>query len=113
MLAITAVIAFAIAAVGGAFMAIEHFRGEAIPDFVALLHGIFAASGLCLLAVVVIRSETFGLVGIALVAFLIAAVGGFVLLSFHLRRRRHPGGLVVVHGLVALVAFGILVASLL
>jgi hypothetical protein len=41
--------------------------------------------------------------------FVIAALGGFVLLSFHLRGKPLPTGLAVVHGLVAAVALVLLI----
>jgi hypothetical protein len=39
------------------------------------------------------------------------ALGGFALLSFHLRCRALPSGLVVEHGLLAVAGFVVLVAA--
>ena len=44
--------------------------------------------------------------------FIIAALGGFVLFAMHLKRRPLPGGLIVVHGLLAVAAFTILLIAL-
>ena len=41
----------------------------------------------------------------------LAALGGFGLLSFHMRGRTLPNGLVVAHGLPAVAAFLILLAA--
>lgn len=102
----TAIILFAIAALGGAAMAVLHFRGRAAPPaLLAALHGILAASGLVVLLLAVLRSGAGGTPAVALGLFVLAALGGFGLLSFHLRQRRLPNGLVLGHGLLAVVAF--------
>ncbi len=110
----TAIILFAVAALGGATMAVLHFRGRAAPPVVlAVLHGLFAASGLVVLSLAVLRSGVEGTPAIALGMFLLAALGGFGLLSFHLRRRRLPGALVLGHGLLAVAAFLLLLVAFL
>jgi hypothetical protein len=48
---------------------------------------------------------------IALALFLVAATGGFTLLSFHLRGRALPSALIIGHGLVAVSAFIVLLLS--
>lgn len=101
-----ALVLFAIAALAGATMAVMHFRGVTPPRSVlAALHGLFAASGLVVLVLAVVRIGAGGAAITALILFLLAAVGGFALLSFHLRGRALPGGLVVGHGLLAVAGF--------
>lgn len=108
----TAIILFAVAALGGATMAVLHFRGRAAPPVaLAVLHGLLAASGLVVLSLAVLRSGSGGRPAMALGLFLLAALGGFGLLSFHLRRRRLPGALVVGHGLLAVAGFLLLLAA--
>lgn len=41
--------------------------------------------------------------------FIIAALGGFVLLSFHLRNKPVPRALAVIHGLVAALGLVLLI----
>lgn len=107
-----AIALFALAAVAGLSMAIGHFRGQSPPKPVtAALHGLFAASGLLMLLLAVVRASTGGLPAIALGVFLLAALGGFTLLSFHLRGRKLPNVLVVGHGLLAVSAFIVLLAA--
>jgi hypothetical protein len=97
---------FALAAVLGVVMALMHFRGQTPPKPVtAALHGLFAASGLVVLLVGVIQTGVGGKHAIALGIFLVAALGGFTLLSYHLRNRPLPNGLIIGHGLLAVVAF--------
>jgi hypothetical protein len=107
-----ALILFAIAAVGGATMAVMHFRGQTPPRLaLAVLHGALAAAGLVVLLVAVMGTGVSGAPALALGLFVLAALGGFGLLSFHLRGRSLPNGLVIGHGLLAVVAFLILAAA--
>lgn len=107
-----AVILFAIAALGGAVMAIIRFSGKELPPMgLAILHGLIAAAGLVALIVAVIGSPASTKAVIALVLFAGAAIGGFVLFSYHLRRQALPKPYVVIHGLVAVVAFVILLLA--
>lgn len=48
---------------------------------------------------------------VALVLFLLVAIGGFTLLSFHLRKKSLPIPLILVHGGVAVVAFLMLLSQ--
>ena len=103
---------FAVAAVIGLTMAIGHFRGQTPPKLaLPLLHGLFAASGLVVLLLAVIRIGQGGTPAIALCLFLVAALGGFTLLSFHLRGRPLPNGLVVGHAVLAVAGFLTLLAA--
>lgn len=105
-----AVLMFAIAALGGATLAYMRIVKKDVSMPLALVHGTFAATGLVLLILGFIRMGGSG-IGAALVVFLIAALGGFVLFSFHLRSRPLPVPLVLIHGTAALVAFVILLLS--
>lgn len=107
-----AVILFAIAALGGVVIAIIRFSGKELPPMgLALVHGAVAASGLVALIVAVAGGGASMKATIALVLFIGAAIGGFVLFSYHLRRKALPIPYVVVHGLVAVVAFVILLLA--
>lgn len=107
-----AIALFALAAVAGLSMALGHFRGQAPPrPLIAALHGVFAASGLLLLLLTVVQAGARGPAAIALCLFLLAALGGFTLLSFHLRGRKLPNVLVAGHGLLAVSAFIVLLAA--
>jgi len=105
-----AIILFAIAALGGATLAYMRFTNKTIPLLLALVHGLFAAPGLVLLILGFMRMGGKGITA-ALVIFLIAAIGGFTLLSFQLRSRPLPIPLVLIHGVAALVAFIILLSG--
>lgn len=109
---IVAVILFAVAALIGLTMSIMHFRGKTPPPVaLALLHGAFAASGLVLLLVALYLDfsvRTAWVLGL----FVLAALGGFSLaLGFHWRGKPLPSELVVGHGLLAVLAFLILLTA--
>jgi hypothetical protein len=105
-------ILFAVAAVAGLTMAVMHFRGASPPKTVlAVLHGLFAASGLVVLLLALIKTGFGGRPGIALGLLVVAALGGFVLLSFHAKNQRLPSGLVVGHALLAVAGFLTLLLS--
>ena len=114
MLITWAAVLFAIAALGGATLAILHFRGRhPLPMPLALLHGVLAAGGLALLIIAALTEPAFG--GLALVSlliFVIAALGGFYLFANQLRERRLPSGVVLIHGGAAVAAFLLLLAYL-
>ncbi|HVA66988.1 MAG TPA: hypothetical protein VNK24_08710 [Elusimicrobiota bacterium] len=101
---------FALGAVTGLFLAVQHFRGQALSWGAALAHGAFGASGLVLLAWALFKTGFAGLGAISLAVFVVAALGGFGLVSFHLRGKRLPSAVVVIHALAAVAAFAMLVA---
>ncbi|HWR73901.1 MAG TPA: hypothetical protein VN604_12085 [Nitrospirota bacterium] len=76
----------------------------------AVIHGIFAASGLVALILGLGQIDSTWIKA-ALGVFVLAAIGGFTLFSFHLRSRPMPVPLVVAHGAVAVTAFLILLLS--
>lgn len=103
---------FAIAAVGGLILAVVRFRGKPYPPFgLAVVHGLFAAAGLVALILAVAQGHAPSRATIALVLFVVAALGGFVLFFTHLRQSALPIWLMVVHALVAVVAFVVLLVS--
>jgi len=110
-----ALIVFAIAAVAGLTMAIGVFKGSNPPSVsTAVIHGIFAASGLVLLLLAVFKEGAGNTARWALYLFLIAAIGGFTLaLGYHARKRPLPTGLVAGHALLAVAAFLILLIGFL
>jgi len=106
------ILLFAVAAVAGLTMAVMHFKNATPPrPVLAVLHGLFAASGLVVLLLAVIKVGMQGAPAIALGLLVVAALGGFGLLSFHLRGRALPSGLVVGHALLAVAGFVTLLAA--
>lgn len=103
-----ATILFAVAALGGLTLATLHVRDKHRPWPLTVLHGLLAATALVLLLVEVLGGASGGMLTTALVLFVLAALGGFTLLSFRLRGRSLPNAGVVGHALFAVVAFVLL-----
>lgn len=107
-----ALLLFALAAVGGLFLAVRHFRGAELLLPVSLVHGAAGAIGLVLLLIAFLRAADGGpSVATPLLILVVAALGGFFLFSFHLRARRAPSAALVIHALVAVAGVLTLVAA--
>lgn len=104
-------ILFPIAAVMGLLIAFRAFKGPCAEVGSIVAHGAFAASGLVWLIAIVARGATATLVHDALGLFALAALGGVTLVSFTLRKRPLPTGLIVIHGLVAITAYALFFLS--
>lgn len=112
MISVAAVL-FALAAVGGSIMAYMHFKQDRNPPGgLAALHGVLAATALLLLIWGVVRLGAGVYTAWAVGLFVVAALGGFFLFSFDVRGKRFPSPVVVIHGLVAVVAFLLLLAGI-
>ncbi len=108
-----AAVLLAIAALGGVVMAIMRFTGRELPPMgLAVIHGLFAASGLIALLVAVIGANAPTQATIAAGGFVLAALGGFFLFSYHLRRQALPVPVVLVHGVVAVISFVLLLLGI-
>lgn len=102
---------FAVSALGGLVLAVLHFKKKDLPLPLALVHGLLGASGLVALLLAVMSGGAPAKAGLALTLFVVAALGGFFLFSFHLRKKRLPSPVVLIHALVAVLAFAILLAA--
>jgi hypothetical protein len=98
---------FAIAALAGAYIAIRVFKNAMPPWPMAILHGLFDATGIALLLYLMFLAGTPQpqVVTNATGLLLAAAVVGFALLSFHLRMQMAPKLLVGVHAILATSGF--------
>lgn len=101
----TALIVFAIAAVGGLILAAHVLRGKFAPWALSVLHALLGAAGLVLLIVLLLQGAATQRVLAGFVLLLVAALGGFFLASFHLRRKLPPKAVVLVHASVAVIGF--------
>lgn len=107
-----ALVLFALAALGGIYMATVRFRGaERPPTAIALVHGAAAAAGLIALIVAVTEGGAPAAARTALVVFIIAALGGFFLFAQHMQKKALPIPVIVIHALVAVAGFVILLVA--
>ena len=102
---IYAVIVFALAALGGLYLAGHVLRDRLAPWTVSLLHAGLGALGLILLIAALVQGRASQAVLIGFVILLVAALGGFFLASVHLRKNLPPKAVVVAHAGVAVVGF--------
>ena len=108
-----AAILFAIAAIIGIAIAFIRLSGRDLPPMgLAILHGLFAASGLVALTIIAVAPGAAQWARISLGIFVVAALGGFLLFSFHLRRRALPVPIIGIHGFIAVIAFVLLLLAI-
>jgi hypothetical protein len=107
-----ALVLFALAALGGLYMAVVRLRGaERPPTGIALVHGAGAAAGLIALIVAVMDASAPSLARTALIVFVVAAAGGFFLFAQHMQKKALPIPVMVIHALVAVTGFVILLVA--
>src|SRR3546814_10373888 len=83
-------IIFAIAAIGGLVLASHVLRDKFAPWALSVIHALLGAIGLILLIVMMAQGSTATQVIAGFILLLVAALGGFTLASFHLRKRLPP-----------------------
>ncbi len=88
-------------AVGGIIMAFRVFQGKglAIPPALAGAHGTLGGLGITLILAVFLTYRDIAptTLSIALGVLVVAASGGFYLVSFHIRRKPQPKPVVPIH----------------
>lgn len=100
-----ALLVFAIAAIGGLILAAHVLRDKFAPWALSALHALLGAIGLILLIVMLVQGNTAQQILVGFIILLIAALGGFFLASFHLRKRLPPKAVVVLHAALAIIGF--------
>jgi hypothetical protein len=101
---------FALAAVMGIIIAAAIFGNKpSTPKPAVVAHGLFGATALVLL-IVFAMNNPMTYPKASLILFVIAALGGFLLLFNDLKKKPGPKGVVVIHALVAVTAFVLLLA---
>lgn len=93
---------FALGAIIGMYLLALVLQKKETPKFVAFIHGAFVATALILL--IVYNSGQPGLIE-SIVLFVVAALGGVVLIFRDLTAKSLPKWLAVVHGLIAVAGF--------
>ena len=108
-----AIVLFAIGALGGLVLASSVLRGKFAPWALSLAHALLGAAGLIVLIIMVLQGSTGSRLVAALALLVVAALGGFFLASFHMRRKIPAKGLVVGHAGIAVIGFLTLLSLLL
>lgn len=108
----TAIVLFAVAALGGIVMALMRLGGRELPPLgLALVHGLFAAGGLVALILALVGHGYTMVTIIALLGFVGAALGGFYLFSLHMKKQALPIPAVLAHGGFAVISFILLLVG--
>jgi hypothetical protein len=102
----TMIAVFALAAILGLILISHVLRSKETPKGIMVFHGLFAATGLGLM-IYYIMGNSPGPTE-ALVLFIVAALGGFIMVARDLRGKSIPKWLAVVHGLAAVTGFVLL-----
>lgn len=102
---------FLVAALGGLAMATHIFKGRFPPLALAFGHGALAATALVMVLMLAMDPGAVPMVKYGAGILVAAALGGFFLLSFQLRKVRHPKAVVVIHALVAVSGVGCLLLA--
>jgi hypothetical protein len=100
---VTSIALFLVAAVFGLYMASRIFSGALPPWAPVILHGLLAASGLVVLLYALFTGAQSTVLVIGAALLVIAALGGFVMFSYQLRKALPPKPLVVIHALAAVI----------
>ncbi len=108
-----ALIVFGVAALGGVILASKVLRGKTAPWALSVTHALLGATGIIILLVAAASHEWPAQLAAALGIFVVAAIGGSYLASFHWRRIPTPKAVVVIHAGLAVTAFIILAAGFL
>ena len=102
---------FGIAAIGGITLVTMKYRGKGLSMPLAIVHGIFAATGLVFLIINVALGYGNTLMNFSLVLFIITALGGFTVFSFHVRKKKMSNNLIILHASGAILSFLILIIA--
>ena len=102
-----AVLIFAMGAIGGLILVASVLRSRLAPWALSLIHAALGATGLVLTGLVVLQGaeEGQGIIPIALLILVVAALGGFFLASFHVRKLSAPRPVVFIHAGAAVIGF--------
>lgn len=109
---VTIIVLFAVAAVFGLTLIIPILQGKTPTRAFVFIHGGLAAIALIMLIVRYVN-EAEAVPVISLILFVVAALGGFVLVARDLQKQPIPKGLAVVHAGAAVAAFLILLFTVL
>jgi hypothetical protein len=98
-----AIAAFGIAALAGVYLLSLVLRDKETPKGFAMLHGVFAVTGLALLIGYCVKNTPGPILAIAI--FSVAALGGLILIYRDITGNKVPKWLAIVHGLAAVTGY--------
>jgi hypothetical protein len=102
---------FVLVMLGGIGLAMLERHGRALPLKVSVTHGLLGVLGIVLLVMQALDHPDNHAANMALVVFILTALGGLLLFAFRASRQRLPLGVVMLHGLFALAGLALLTAG--
>lgn len=87
---ILVLITFAVTAIVGVLLAGRIIHGKVAPWSLSFLHGSLAALGIFMLGYELVTGTITDILSVAFITFILAALGGFYLLSYHLKQSIPP-----------------------
>jgi hypothetical protein len=109
MLILAAICLFIIAAGFGLVILTAILRDQPTPKPFVLIHGPLAALAIVLVVIDVARGHAAGLLIASLIIFIVAAIGGFTLLTLDTLHKRIPKPLAILHPLIAVTGLIVLI----
>jgi hypothetical protein len=95
---------------GVTLAALEH-RGRALPLKLSVWHGLAGVAAIVLLVPEAVTHPGVHPVNLAILVFILTALGGLLLFAFRASHQRLPFAVVVLHGLFAVAALALLFAG--
>lgn len=95
---------------GAALAALEH-RGRALPLKLSVWHGLLGIAAIVFLVMQAVAHPGVRPVNMAILVFVLTALGGLLLLAFRASRQRLPLAVVLLHALFAVAGLALLFAG--
>ena len=102
---------FILVMLGGLGLAVLERRGRALPLKVSVTHGVLGILAIVLSVMQAVTHPDNHAVNVAVMVFILTALGGLLLFTFRASRQGLPLGVVVLHGLFALAGLAFLTAG--
>ena len=102
---------FILVMVGGTALAVLEHRGRALPLKASVWHGVLGVTAIVLLVMQAVAHPGVRPVNLAILVFILTALGGLLLFAFRASRQRLPLAVIMLHGLFALAGLALLFAG--
>jgi hypothetical protein len=102
---------FILVMLGGAAFAVLEQRGRTLPLKLSVWHGLAGVAAIVLLVMQAVAHPGNHPLNVAIVVFILTALGGLLLFAFRASRQRLPLAMVLLHGLFAVAGLTLLFAG--
>ncbi|HEY1992101.1 MAG TPA: hypothetical protein VGH71_06525 [Gammaproteobacteria bacterium] len=102
---------FLVVMLAGAGLAVVERRGRALPLKVSVTHGMLGVLAIVLLVMQALAHPGNHPLNLAIVVFMITALGGLLLFAFRASKQGLPLAVVLLHALIAVAGLALLIAA--